>query len=153
MPLNRDFIGRTSRSAEPIEVTRGDIRRFAAAIGDDNPAYRDRAAAQALGHRDVVAPPTFLITTGTSSTSGFITDPALGLQYALVVHGEQKFELHRPVYAGDVLETEIRVADIRDAGRNELMQLVTEVRSGDELVATATNTIVSRGTAAGKDAS
>ena len=152
MPLNREFIGRTTRSAEPIEITRGDIRRFAAALGDANPVYRDRAAAQALGHRDVVAPPTFLITTGTSSTSGFITDPSLGLDYARVVHGEQKFELHRPVCAGDVLETEIRVADIRDAGRNELMQLVTEFRSGDELVATATNTIVSRGTAAAKEA-
>ncbi len=149
MPLNRDFIGRTARSTEPIEVTRGDIRRFAAAIGDTNPIYTDRAAAQAAGHRDVVAPPTFLISTGTSSTSGFITDPSLGLQYHLVVHGEQKFELHRPVYAGDVLSTEIRVADIRDAGKNELMQLVTEFRSADgEHVATATNTIVSRGTAA-----
>lgn len=148
MPLNRDFIGRSSRSSEPFEVTRGDIRRFATAIGDTNPAYHDRAAAQALGHPDVVAPPTFLITAGTSTSSGLITDPELGLDYSLVVHGEQRFALHRPVCAGDVLETETRIADIRDAGRNELLQLVTEFRSGGEHVATATNTIVSRGTAA-----
>ena len=148
MPLNRDFIGRSSRSSEPFEVTRGDIRRFATAIGDTNPAYHDRAAAQALGHPDVVAPPTFLITAGGSFASGLIHDPDLGLDYSLVVHGEQRFALHRPVCAGDVLETETRIADIRDAGRNELMQLVTEFRAGDEHVATATNTIVSRGTAA-----
>ena len=148
MPLNRDFIGRSGSPGEPLEVTRGDIRRFATAIGDDNPAYRDREAAAALGHRDVLAPPTFLITLGTSASLGFLADADLGLDYSLVVHGEQRFELHRPVYAGDVLETETRVADIRDAGRNELMQLVTEVRSGGEHVATATNTIVSRGTAA-----
>ena len=28
-------------------------------------------------------------------------DPELGLDYSLVVHGEQRFELHRPVVAGD----------------------------------------------------
>lgn len=148
VPLNRDFLGRSSTPTEPFEVTRGDIRRFATAIGDTNPAYHDRAAAQALGHPDVVAPPTFLITLGTSTASGLISDPALGLDYSLVVHGEQRFELHRPVCAGDVLETETRVAAMRDAGRNELLSLVTEFRSAGEHVATATNTLVSRGTAA-----
>ena len=152
MPLNRDFIGRTAPSAEPLEVTRGDIRRFATAIGDTNPAYHDRAAAAALGHRDVVAPPTFLITLGLAGSSTFLADPTLGLDYTLVVHGEQKFELHRPVYAGDMLDSEVRIANIRDAGRNELMQLVTEVTCAGERVATATNTIVSRGTAAPREA-
>ena len=149
MPLNRDFIGR-STSSEPFEVTRGDIRRFATAIGDTNPAYHDRSAAQALGHRDVVAPPTFLITEtfGTSTAAQLIADRALGLDYSLVVHGEQRFELHRPVVAGDVLDAQTHVAGMRDAGRNEMLTLVTEFRSGGEHVATATNTLVSRGTAA-----
>jgi acyl dehydratase len=148
MPLNRDFIGRSVRSAEAFEVTRGDIRRFALAIGDPNPAYLDREAAKALGHRDVVAPPTFLIT---ATTGDFISDPDLGLNYAMVVHGEERFEFHRPVYAGDLLDSETTIADIRDAGRNELMTLVTEVTSGGERVATVSNTIVSRGTAAAKE--
>jgi acyl dehydratase len=145
MPLNRGFIGRSARSKEPFEVTRNDIRRFALAIGDPNPVHLDRDAAKALGHPDVVAPPTFLIT---ASTGDFIGDPELGLDYALVVHGEERFVFHRPVYAGDVLDTETTIADIRDAGRNELMTIVTEVSSNGERVATVTNTIVSRGTAA-----
>jgi acyl dehydratase len=65
-----------------------------------------------------------------------------------VVHGEERFEFHRPVYAGDLLDSQTRIADIRDAGRNELMTLVTEVTSNGEPVATVSNTIVSRGTAA-----
>ena len=149
MPLNRAFVGRSARSDEPFEVTRGDIRRFATAIGDENPVYVDREAAKAAGHPDVIAPPTFLITLGMSSGAGFLADPELGLQFALVVHGEQRFDLHRPVRAGDQLDAETRIADIRDAGRNELLTLVTEVTSAGERVATATNTIVSRGTAAG----
>ncbi|MGB8651941.1 MAG: MaoC family dehydratase N-terminal domain-containing protein [Mycobacteriales bacterium] len=154
MPLNRDFIGRSSRSKESFEVTRNDIRRFALAIGDPNPAYLDREAAKALGHPDVVAPPTFLITATTGEPGGgFIGNPELGLNYAMVVHGEERFEFHRPVYAGDALDTVTTVADIRDAGRNELMTLVTEVTSNGERVATVTNTIVSRGTAAATEES
>ena len=148
MPLNRDFLGRTASSAEPFEVTRGDIRRFATAIGDRNPAYHDVAAAQALGHPDLVAPPTFLISMGFSTAEELVMDPELGLDYSLVVHGEQRFALHRPVVAGDRLDAQARVDGIRDAGRNELLSVVTEVRSGDEPVATTTNVLVSRGSAA-----
>ena len=150
VPLNRDFIGRSVASSVPFEVTRGDIRRFAASLGDANPAYRDVAAAQALGYADVIAPPTFLITASTASggASDLVSDPALGLDYTLVVHGEQKFEFHRPIQAGDVLDSVTTIADIRDAGRNELMLLVTELTSSGEKVATVSNTIVSRGTAA-----
>lgn len=151
MALNRDYIGRSATSQEPFEVTRGDIRRFAKAIGDTNPAYHDPEAAKALGHRDLVAPPTFLISASTGEAGGFLADPGLGLQYHLVVHGEERFEFHRPVYAGDLLDSVTTISDIRDAGRNELMTLLTEVSSNGEPVATVTNTIVSRGTAAVKE--
>ena len=155
MPLNREFIGRSTRSTTPFEVTRNDIRRFALAIGDTSPVYLDPEAAKALGHPDLVAPPTFLISAGSAGTDaggGFFQDPALGLVFAMVVHGEEKFEFHRPVYAGDVLDSEVTISDICDKGRNELMTLVTEVTSNGERVATVTNTIVSRGTAAPKEA-
>ncbi len=152
MPLNSDFVGRTGPPAEPFEVTRGDIRRFATAIGDTSPACHDVAAAEALGHRDLVAPPTFLITLAMAGSGDLLADPDLGLQYHLVVHGQQKFALHRPVCAGDVLDSEVRIADIRAARDNELLHLVTEISCEGEPVATATNTIVSRGTAAAREA-
>ena len=154
MPLNRDFIGREYPVAETFEVGREHIRAFADAIGDPNPVYRDRAAAQAAGHPDVIAPPTFLTVLGfRAGNDSPVLDPALGLNYALVVHGEQKFELHRPIRAGDVLSTVTRVADIRAAGRNELMTMVSEVTAADgEHVATTTSTLVSRGTAEPKEA-
>lgn len=152
MPLNRDYIGRTADLGEPMEVTRGDIRRFATAIGDLNPIYHDVQAAKAAGHPDLVAPPTFLISASTGGGGGgFIHDPGLGLNFALVVHGEQKFEFSRPVCAGDLLETVTTITDIREAGRNELLTVVSAVSSNGEPVATVTNTIVSRGTAAPKE--
>jgi acyl dehydratase len=152
MPLNRDLIGRSYDSVGSFEVSREHIRRFAQAIGDSNPAYTDRDAAKALGHSDVIAPPTFLTTVGMSlAGKGPVSDPELGLNYALVVHGEQRFVHHRPVVPGDVLTTKTTIEDIRDAGTNELLKMRMDIiTTGGELVCEAYNLIVSRGTAAPK---
>ena len=154
MPLNREFIGREYPASETYEVSRELIRRFAQAIGDANPAYTAVEAAKALGYPDVIAPPTFLtVLTFRYAMEGPVVDPALGLNYALVVHGEQKFVHHRPVRAGDVLRVTSSVVDIRDAGRNELMTTKTAVTTTDgEPVADLFGTLVSRGTAAGANA-
>lgn len=153
MPVNRAFIGREFPASSAYEVGREHIRRFAEAIGDLSPAYLDPAAAQALGHPDVIAPPTFLtVLNFRFASEGPIADPELGLDYSLVVHGEQGFELHRPVFAGDVLTSVQTVTDIKDAGRNELILTTTEITAANgDRVATARSTIVSRGTAAPKE--
>lgn len=150
MPLNRDLIGRSYDSVGSFEVSREHIRRFAQAIGDTNPAYTDPEAAKALGHPDVIAPPTFLTTVGMSlSGRGPISDPELGLDYSLVVHGEQRFVHHRPVRPGDVLTAKTTIEGIRDAGTNELMKMRMDISTTDgELVCEAFNLVVSRGTAA-----
>jgi acyl dehydratase len=149
MPLNRELIGRDYPAAEAYEVSRELIRRFAEAIGDDHPAYTDVGAARALGHPDVIAPPTFLTVLGFRYRDGGpLTDPALGLDYSLVVHGEQRFVHHRPVHAGDTVSVSTSIVDIRDAGRNELLTTRTAVTANGEPVAELFSTIVSRGTAA-----
>jgi acyl dehydratase len=149
MPLNRDAIGRVYPASASYEVSREKIREFARAIGDANPAYTDPEAARALGHPDVLAPPTFLtVLAFRFGADGPVADPDLGMDYSRVVHGEQRFLHHRPVHPGDVLTMTSRVADIRDAGRNEIMVVVSEITAADgERVATLTSSAVSRGTA------
>ena len=152
MAINRDFIGREYRASATYEVGREHVRRFAEALGDPNPAYVDPDAARALGHSDCIAPPTFLtVLNFRFALEGPIVDPAFGLDYSRVVHGEQHFELHRPVRVGDVLQMTSRVEDIKDAGRNELIAMAMSITAADgEQVATVRSTIVSRGTAAQK---
>jgi len=154
MPLNRDLIGREYAADEPYEVSRELIRRFAQAIGDDDPAYTDAAAARQLGHPDVIAPPTFLtVLAFRYALTGPVADPDLGLDYSLVVHGEQRFVHHRPTRAGDVLAVSTRVDAIRDAGSNELMTTLTSITTtAGEPVCDMYSTLVSRGTAAGAQA-
>jgi acyl dehydratase len=144
MALNRDFIGRVFPPSEPYEVTRVKIREFADAIGDTNPLYRDRDAAREAGYDDVIAPPTFpiVITLGNAA----LTDPELGMNFAMVVHGDQRFEYRRPLRAGDVVVTESTVTGIRAIGRNERIDVRTDVRTtGGEHVCTAYSGLVERG--------
>jgi acyl dehydratase len=152
MPLNRAFIGRSSEAVGTFEVSREHIRKFADAIGDANPVYRDPEAAKAAGHPDVIAPPTFLTTVGLSlrGANGPLDDPDLGLDFGQVVHGEQRYVHHRPVRPGDVLTARTTIDDIRAAGSNEIMSMRIEIVTTEgETVCTAHNVIVSRGTAAG----
>jgi acyl dehydratase len=149
MPVNREYLGRTFPAAEPYEVSRVKIAEFADAIGDPNPVYRDRAAAQAAGYPDVIAPPTFAIVISMAAAAQAVADPGLGLNYAMVVHGEQTFEYSRQIMAGDVVTAQPTISEIRDAGRNVLMTTKTEIRTvGGEHVCTAHSTLVERGGAA-----
>ncbi len=146
MAINRDYVGRVFPASEPYEVSRVKIAEFASAIGDANPVYRDKAAAQAAGHADVIAPPTFAIVISMAGSGAALADPGLGLNYAMVVHGEQRFEYSRPITAGDVVTAEVTLTDIRDAGRNVMLTTSTEIATvGGEHVCTALSTIVERG--------
>jgi acyl dehydratase len=148
MPLDQSFVGRMYPPTAPYEVGREKIREFADAVGDDHPAYRDRAAAAALGYPDVIAPPTFPVVMSMRAAAQIIADPELGLDYSKVVHGEQRFSYRRPVRAGDVLQVSVTVQSIRSVAGNDLITTRGEISTLDgELVVTAYSTLVARGTA------
>jgi acyl dehydratase len=148
MPLDPSFVGRSYPPTEAYEVGLEKIREFADAVGDPNPAYRDRAAAVALGHPDVIAPPTFVIVLSMRAAQQVVFDPALGLDYSRVVHGEQRFVHARPIRAGDRLQVVVTVDSIRTARGNDILTTRGEVSTVDgEPVCTAYSTLVARGTA------
>ncbi|MFS2294660.1 MAG: MaoC family dehydratase N-terminal domain-containing protein [Actinomadura sp.] len=144
MALNRDFIGRSFPPTEPYEVSRVKIREFADAIGDQNPLYRDQEAAKAAGYPDVIAPPTFPIVVSLGNPA--LADPDLNLNYAMVVHGEQRFVYTRPMRAGDVVTCTSTVTEIKSIGNNEKMVIETDIKTVEgEHICKTYNTIVERG--------
>lgn len=146
MTLDQRFIGREYPPTPPYEVGREKIREFAEAIGDQNPAYRDPEAARALGHDDVVAPPTFLIVAAMRASGQIVADPELGIDYSRVVHGEQRFVHARPAHPGDRLTVRVRVENIRRAAGNDIISSRSDVSTVDgEHVGTAYSTLVVRG--------
>jgi acyl dehydratase len=146
--VNQDYAGRSFPATQPYEVSRVKIAEFADAIGDPSPVYRDRDAAVAAGYPDVIAPPTFPIVVTMAASGQAIADPGLGINYALVVHGEQRFSYARPLRAGDVVTAQSTIETIKTLGRNVVMTTRTEVRTvSGEQVCTAFSQLVERGTA------
>ena len=146
MAINPAYAGRTFEPSEPYEVSRVKIAEFATAIGDSSPLCRDRAAAQAAGYPDVVAPPTFAIVITAANSARLIADPDLGVNYAMVVHGGQNFAYDRPLRAGDVVVAQTTIESIRQVRSLTTMATVTEISTVDgEHVCTAHSTLVERG--------
>ncbi|MDQ0188938.1 MaoC family dehydratase N-terminal domain-containing protein [Alicyclobacillus cycloheptanicus] len=92
----RPFVGQKS-SPVKNEVEKGAIRKFADAIGDRNPLYRDEDYAKTTRYGKIIAPPTF------SRTFDFGKVPNFELPAAGLIHANQEFEYFRPIYAGDVV--------------------------------------------------
>jgi acyl dehydratase len=144
--INPAYAGRTFAPSAPYEVSRVKIAEFATAIGDASPLCRDRAAAQAAGYPDVVAPPTFAIVITAADSARLIADPELGVNYAMVVHGEQSFAYDRPLRAGDVVVAQTTIESIRQVRSLTTMATTTEITTVDgEHVCTAHSTLVERG--------
>ena len=146
MAINTDYTGRTFDPSEPYEVSRVKIAEFADAVGEPSVLCRDRAAAQAAGYPDVIAPPTFAIVAGAANSARVTHDPGLGVNYAMIVHGEQSFSYTRPIHAGDVLVSQTTIEAIRPVGSMTTLTTVTQIRTTDgEHVCTARSTLVERG--------
>src|SRR3989442_13631634 len=90
--LSSDLIGRES-DVVLFEVERGAIRKFADAVQDQTPACV----------RGDLAPPTF-------PTTFRMTIPGLTFDLARVLHGAQEYRYERPIRAGDLLRSRVRVA-------------------------------------------
>jgi len=144
--LNKEFVGRAFGPGEPYEVSRVKIAEFADAIGEPSELCRDKAAAQRAGYPDVIAPPTFAIVVAMASTASMHSEPGLGLDYSMVVHGEESFSHSRPLHAGDVVVATTTVESIRAVGAMSMLVTSTDIRTTDgEHVCTAKSTLVERG--------
>ncbi|MFJ7270067.1 MaoC family dehydratase N-terminal domain-containing protein [Streptomyces sp. NPDC099050] len=147
MALDQTFEGRVHSPTARYEVGREKIREFAGAVGDPHPAYTDRAAARALGHPDVIAPPTFAFVLTFKAVRQIVDDPRLGFDYSRVVHSSQRFEYTRPVRAGDRLAVTSTVESVGTLAGNDVVEIRGDVHdAAGEHVVTAWTKLVSRAT-------
>jgi acyl dehydratase len=148
MALDPGLVGRSYPPSAVYEVSRAKIAEFATALGDPEPAYRDPAAARALGHPDVIAPPTFAIVVSLGAANVVLDDPDVELDYSRVVHGEQRITHHRPIRAGDRLVATTTIENVRTVAGNDMLTTRVELTTDDgEAVCTAISMLVARGAA------
>lgn len=124
--FGQEYIGRPTGAAQVV-IERGPVMKFAEAIANDDPVYRDPDAARAAGFVDIPVPPIYAFSaaqywgafperqppdpTGGSSPLAEIMGELMA-GGGMILHGEQEFVYHRPVVVGDVLTSEGRVTDV-----------------------------------------
>ncbi|MFB9377407.1 MaoC family dehydratase N-terminal domain-containing protein [Kineococcus gynurae] len=145
MSVDESFQGRVYPAGDPVEVSRESVRAFARAVRAPHPAHVDVEAARAAGHADVVAPPTYAVTLAQQADAQFVQDPAAGIDFSRVVHGEQSFVHHRAIVAGDRVSTTLHVDRVRLVRGNAMVTTRAEVALADGTpVTTAVSTLVVR---------
>jgi acyl dehydratase len=128
--INPDSVGRTFTGADLVTVTQSEIDNFAAVIGENDTS---------------VAPPTFSIRISLSQYENILTQPEIGVDWTRLVHGDQKFEIFRPIVAGDVLRCSATIETLRVAAGNEIISVRSDLHNESEIVVSSWSTLVVRG--------
>lgn len=108
MPIQLNRVVGNEYPPYAVTVERGRIKDFARAIGDLNPFYLDDEVGRASPWGDVIAPPTFPISFRDESLD-LLRD--LGTDVSRLLHGEQEFEIFRPLRPGETYLCRSKVVD------------------------------------------
>ena len=125
--LNPDVVGRTFAGANSLTISQESITEFALAIGEPNTD---------------VAPPTFSISISLAESQTLLQES--GLDWTRVVHGDQRFEIHRPLIAGDIIICSSTIESAKVLAGNEIVTVRSDLHSGSELVISSWSTLVVR---------
>jgi len=121
-----------------VTVSRTDIARYARAIGETDAIHFDPAAARAIGHPDVVAPPYFPYTIRMQAANllpkeelapdGSATADVPPLPTTRAMAGETAIEFGTPIHAGDTITLHKRIIDLfeKEGRSGTLVFVVTE---------------------------
>ncbi|MFD0829529.1 MaoC family dehydratase N-terminal domain-containing protein [Neobacillus sp. M.A.Huq-85] len=142
--IDKSLIGKIS---EPVyvEIEKGSIRKFARAIGDDNPVYHEESAARAKGYPSLLAPLTFPTTFRDVEPEWYTK-----IDKSKLLHGEQEYDYFRRFYAGERLKCIEKVVDVYEKeGKNGKLTFLVRDKEGydetDQLVFKERQTLVIRG--------
>ena len=119
MALFAEFVGRTYRADAAHIVSVDEVHAFLHAIGEPS---------------GDIAPPTFAIKLALAESESMMKSSELGLDWSRVVHGDQRFEYHRPIRVGDALDCETVIDAIKSVAGNDIITTRCDLTSNNELV-------------------
>lgn len=126
--FNPDAVGRTRTGESKFLVTESSISAFAKAIGEPNISS---------------STPTYGIIISLEPSQQLLVEN--GLDWSRVVHGDQKFEIHRPLVAGDEIICHSTIENYRSIAGNEIVTVRTDLFADTELTQSQWTTLVVRG--------
>ena len=111
----KSFVGYEIEYSDGQPIEEGMIKRFAEAIGDNNPLYCDKKFAQASPFGGIVAPPTFVFEWNhhealwVDEKGAYIADMTLPER---LIRGGNDMEFIQPLRPGDVITTRSKIGDV-----------------------------------------
>jgi len=133
MPITPEHVGRAYPPAPPYLVSHAKIAEFAAAIRDDNPAYRGDAP---------VAPPTFAAVIAAQAWEALFGDPELDLALNRTMHTDQGFTFIRPLRPGDAVVARLTIEKVRNRGDLDMVTILVDLAVDGESVCEARSTLM-----------
>ena len=127
--LNPDSVGRTFEGAESVTVSQSEIDAFCAVLSENN---------------TTVAPPTFAIRITLEQSQEIFSNPEISLDWTRVVHGDQSFEINRPIIAGDTFTCSSTIESYKITAGNEFVTVRSDLHSGSQIVVSTWSTLVVR---------
>lgn len=114
----------------PVRIERDRIRFFAQVLGETDPVHHRLEAARAAGHPDLPAPPSFFVVVEAAANEerqrrGLpIFQELVRCDFRYLLHGDERYFYHGPMYAGDEVELSTTVVDFYDK-KGGAMEFVT----------------------------
>ncbi len=144
--IDEKFMGKKYEASDTYDICRMKIREYANSLGDLNPLYVDRKAAEASEFGRVVAPPTFAVVCGGEPAGRMLMDGELKLNLPMLVHGEQDIEFFEVIGQGDEISSEGEITEIYQKKNLDFISITVESKNQHgKLVAKAKYTFVVRG--------
>ena len=143
--IDKNLIGHEFE-AVTLPVEEGRLRFVAKSIGETNTVYSDPEAARKAGHPALPAPLTFVFMLEVDAVDLQDLVSFFGYKLGQLLHGEQGFVYHAPIYAGDRITVKKKVADIYDKKNGKLEFIITENdfinQDGVKVAETRTNYVI-----------
>lgn len=128
--ISPDSIGRTFAGSETVTVSHSQIDSFCAVIGESD---------------NSVAPPTFAIRITLERSQAILSDPSIGLDWSRVVHGDQRFEIFKPIKAGDSFTCSSTIESAKAIAGNEIVTVRSDLYEAGAIAVSTWSTLVVRG--------
>lgn len=126
--LNPDLVGRTFEGATSTTITAEGIEAFARALGESDTRS---------------APPTYAISISLEQSQAVLVNS--GLDWSRVVHGDQRFLIHKNLTAGAQIVCNSTIESARAIAGNEIVTVRSDLIWDNELAVSSWSTLVFRG--------
>ncbi|BCI51691.1 UPF0336 protein [Mycolicibacterium litorale] len=128
-----NHVGSRYRYPDHYIVGREKIREYAVAVKNDDPAFFDEKAAEALGYDRLLAPLTFISVFGYQAQTAMFAANGIGIKDAKIVQVDQTLKFVKPIKAGDKLYVDVYIDSVRKAHGTDIIVIKNIVTndSGD----------------------